>query len=101
MLVDNTRVESVNYFKNQQKKMDNKSSTSSRSPEDVEGEPVAKKARLVLKTIIYDESVANQWLDEPPLKGMGPSYHTTLEFERFTLLEFGSGCQKILLNENR
>ena len=48
--------------------MDNKSSTSSRSPGDVEGEPVAKKSRLVLKTIIYDESVANQWLDEPPLE---------------------------------
>jgi hypothetical protein len=45
-----------------------KSSTSSRSPEDVEGEPVAKKARLVLKTIIYDESIANQWLDVPPLE---------------------------------
>ena len=50
------------------KKMDNKSSTSSRSPEDVESEPVAKKTRLVLKTIIYDESIANQWLDEPPLE---------------------------------
>jgi hypothetical protein len=48
--------------------MDNKSSTSSRSPEDVEGEPVAKKSRLVYRTIIYDESVANQWLDEPPLE---------------------------------
>jgi hypothetical protein len=48
-------------------KMD-KSSTSSRSPEDVEGEPVAKKTRLVHKTIIYDESIANQWLDEPPLE---------------------------------
>ena len=48
--------------------MDNKSSTSSRSPEDVEGEPVAKKSRLVHKTIIYDESIANQWLDEPPLE---------------------------------
>jgi hypothetical protein len=48
--------------------MDNKSSTSSRSPGDVEGEPVAKKTRLVCKTIIYDESVANQWLDEPPLE---------------------------------
>jgi hypothetical protein len=48
--------------------MDNKSSTSSRSPEDVEGEPVAKKSRLVHKTIIYDESKANQWLDEPPLE---------------------------------
>jgi len=47
--------------------MDNKSSTSSRSPGDVEGEPVAKKSRLVCKTIIYDESIANQWLDEPPL----------------------------------
>ena len=50
------------------KKMDNKSSTSSRSPGDVEGEPVPKKTRLVHKTIIYDESVANQWLDEPPLE---------------------------------
>jgi hypothetical protein len=48
--------------------MDNKSSTSSRSPGDVESEPVAKKPRLVHKTIIYDESVANQWLDEPPLE---------------------------------
>jgi hypothetical protein len=46
----------------------NKSSSSSRSPEDVEGEPVAKKTRLVHKTIIYDESIANQWLDEPPLE---------------------------------
>jgi len=27
-----------------------------------------KKTRLVHKTIIYDESVANQWLDEPPLE---------------------------------
>jgi hypothetical protein len=48
--------------------MDKKSSTSSRSPGDVGGEPVAKKTRLVLKTIIYDESVPNQWLDEPPLE---------------------------------
>ena len=48
--------------------MENKSSTSSRTPEDVEGEPVAKKSKLVYKTIIYDESVANQWLDEPPLE---------------------------------
>ena len=45
-----------------------KSSTSSRSPGDAEGEPVAKKTRLVHKTIIYDESIANQWLDEPPLE---------------------------------
>jgi hypothetical protein len=48
--------------------MDSKSSTSSRSPGDVEGEPVAKKTKFVHKTIIYDESVANQWLDEPPLE---------------------------------
>jgi hypothetical protein len=48
--------------------MDNKSSTSSRSPGAAEGEPVAKKTRLVHKTIIYDESVPNQWLDEPPLE---------------------------------
>ena len=45
-----------------------KSSTSSRSPGDVQGEPVAKKTRLVHKTIIYDESKANQWLDDPPLE---------------------------------
>jgi hypothetical protein len=56
---------SVNFFKNS--KMDNKSSTSS-STRDVQGQPVAKKSRLVCKTIIYDESVANQWLDEPPLE---------------------------------
>ena len=49
-------------------KMENKSSTSSRSPGDVENEPVAKKSKLVYKTIIYDESVPNQWLDEPPLE---------------------------------
>jgi len=47
--------------------MDKKRSTSSKSHEDVEGEPVAKKSRLVFKTIIYDESIPNQWLDEPPL----------------------------------
>jgi len=35
---------------------------------DLVSEPVAKKTRLVLKTIIYDESIANQWLDEPPLE---------------------------------
>ena len=56
------------FQKSKIKKMDNKSSTSSRSPDDVEGEPVAKKTRLVHKTIIYDESIANQWLDEPPLE---------------------------------
>ena len=48
-------------------KMDTKSITSSRTREDVEGQPVAKKSRLVLKTIIYDESKPNQWLDDPPL----------------------------------
>ena len=36
--------------------MDNKSSTSSRSPDNVKGQPVTKKTRLVHKTIIYDES---------------------------------------------
>ena len=41
-------------FQIQIKKMDNKSSTSPRSPGDVEGEPVAKKSRMVHKTIIYD-----------------------------------------------
>ena len=44
-----------------------KSSDNSRAHEDVEGQPVAKKSRLVLKTIIYDETKANQWLDDPPL----------------------------------
>ena len=34
--------------------MDNKSSTSSRSPGDAEGEPVAKKTRLVHKTNIKE-----------------------------------------------
>jgi len=48
--------------------MDNKCSISSRSPGDVEGQPVSKKTRLVFKTIIYDESVPNQWLEEPPLE---------------------------------
>jgi len=48
--------------------MNNKSSTSSRTPDNVEGQPVAKKTRLVYKTIVYDESVANQWLDVPPLE---------------------------------
>ena len=49
-------------------KMDKKRNHSSKSHEDVEGEPVAKKSRLVFKTIIYDESIPNQWLDEPPLE---------------------------------
>ena len=31
-------------------------------------DPVAKKKRLVSKTIIYDESKPNQWLDDPPLE---------------------------------
>ena len=29
---------------------------------------MAEKTKLVLKTIIYDESIANQWLDAPPLE---------------------------------
>jgi hypothetical protein len=29
---------------------------------------VAKKSKLVFKTIIYDESIPDQWLDEPPLE---------------------------------
>ena len=58
------RVSTVSKYKKNGKQ----SSTSSRSPGDVEGEPVAKKSRLVHKTIIYDESIANQWLDEPPLE---------------------------------
>jgi hypothetical protein len=31
-------------------------------------EPVANKKRLVSKTIVYDESKPNQWLDDPPLE---------------------------------
>ena len=31
-------------------------------------EPVANKKRLISKTIIYDESKPNQWLDDPPLE---------------------------------
>jgi hypothetical protein len=31
-------------------------------------EPLANKKRLVSKTIIYDESKSNQWLDDPPLE---------------------------------
>ena len=31
-------------------------------------DPVANKKRLVSKTIIYDESRPNQWLDDPPLE---------------------------------
>ena len=72
--------------------MDNKSSTSSRSPGDVEGEPVAKKTRLVHRTIIYDESVANQWLDEPPLE-VWDHHIIPLEFER---LGVGTSCLYVL-----
>ena len=31
-------------------------------------DPVANKKWLVSKTIIYDESKPNQWLDDPPLE---------------------------------
>ena len=31
-------------------------------------DPVANKKRLVSKTIVYDESKPNQWLDDPPLE---------------------------------
>ena len=48
--------------------MENKSITRSRSHKDVESKPVAKKTKLRHKTIIYDESKPNQWLDEPPLE---------------------------------
>ena len=64
--------------------MDNKSSTSSRSSEDVEGEPVAKKTRLVHKTIIYDESIPNQWLDEPPLEVWDHHIIPLLGLEKFS-----------------
>jgi hypothetical protein len=44
------------------RKMDTKSNKRPRE------EPVANKKRLVSKTIIYDESKPNQWLDDPPLE---------------------------------
>jgi len=31
-------------------------------------EPLAHKKRVVSKTIVYDESKSNQWLDDPPLE---------------------------------
>jgi len=37
-----------------------------RSHED--GKQESNKKRLIMKTIIYDESKANQWLDDPPLE---------------------------------
>ena len=43
-------------------KMDTKSNKKPRK------DPVANKKRLVSKTIIYDESKPNQWLDDPPLE---------------------------------
>ena len=63
--------------------MDNKSSTSS-STRDVQGQPVAKKSRLVCKTIIYDKSVANQWLDEPPLEIWDHHIIPLLGLEKFS-----------------
>jgi len=47
--------------------MDNKRNTW-RPQEHLVSEPVAKKTRLVHKTIINDESKPNKWLDEPPLE---------------------------------
>ena len=48
--------------KNKTRKMDTKSNKRPRK------EPLANKKRLVSKTIIYDESKPNQWLDDPPLE---------------------------------
>ena len=52
--------------------MDNKTNSSrtssSRSSDDAEVQPVTKKTRTVHQTIIYDESKPNQWLDDPPLE---------------------------------
>ena len=48
--------------KNKNKKMDTKSN---KRPSK---EPLANKKRLVSKTIVYDESKPNQWLDDPPLE---------------------------------
>ena len=33
-----------------------------------DGKQESNKKRLIMKTIIYDESKANQWLDDPPLE---------------------------------
>merc|ERR1712166_686959 len=44
------------------RKMDTKSN---KRPSE---EPLTNKKRLVSKTIIYDESKPNQWLDDPPLE---------------------------------
>ena len=49
------------------KSNDNKRNTW-RPQEDLVGEPVAKKTRLVRKSIIDDELKPNRWLDEPPLE---------------------------------
>ena len=48
--------------KKQNTKMDTKSN---KRPSE---EPLTNKKRLVSKTIIYDESKPNQWLDDPPLE---------------------------------
>merc|ERR1712166_578674 len=45
-----------------QRKMDTKSNKRPRE------DPLTNKKRLVSKTIIYDESKPNQWLDDPPLE---------------------------------
>ena len=42
--------------------------TSSKRPRGEEEGQVKSTKRLVLRTIIYDESKANQWLDDPPLE---------------------------------
>ena len=42
--------------------------TSSKRHRDEEEGQVKSTKRLVLRTIIYDESKANQWLDDPPLE---------------------------------
>ena len=52
----------VEKNKIQNTKMDTKSNKRPRK------DPEANKKRLVSKTIIYDESKPNQWLDDPPLE---------------------------------
>merc|ERR1712166_1693294 len=45
-----------------QRKMDTKSN---KRPSE---EPLTNKKKVVSKTIVYDESKPNQWLDDPPLE---------------------------------
>ena len=50
---------------NRKNKISKMNTKSNKRPSEA---PVANKKRLVSKTIIYDESKPNQWLDDPPLE---------------------------------